>query len=780
MDDSFTTVEPRPYEARFKPTLVKRAKRRLESITILSDQAWEVSGDPKLGDQYPEYLVTLPPGDRTYTCSCHSHFHGGTRQKKMCSHVLAVILWRREQRVTPGVTARARTDGGQLPTSQDSPPASPGRVSFPPVAQDTGEDHGVGRKAHSEPVPVVDNRIGPNFGRPLRSGEGVAVSSSSLPSPVVGHSSPGPSPHFDPVADDPRHPSWVAGDADRMPEWVESFRDHQPEATERITDAYASGARVVFLDAPTGTGKTLIGDMVRRLVAPRNGLYVCTTIGLQEQVIRDFPNAALLKGRSNYPTYDNPAAFPEITSADCIKEQVVGEPGEPVMDCGRCRGTEVFGESGSAWHCDECHPWYLNPYEMARDAAAHARLAVLNTAYFLTEANGPGRFSGRELVVVDEADRLEEELMGQIEVTFSSRTLRELGLSVPEKVTVPSSWQAWIVGEAVPALREKWAQLNMRFKRAPRGSAERRKLNRRLKFYEDLGQKVRLLHDQLAEGWVLTGYSETPPRVTFRPIKVDQQAPEYLWRHGERWLLMSATIISPDQMAMDLGLERNQWRSVNVSSLFDRRRRPVIYRPAANMAQRNQTQAWPEMAAAVRRVLREHPDERVLVHTVSYKLAEYLANRLDDPRVVTYRSAAERQVVLERFKQVPGTVAIVPSWDRGVDLPDELCRVIVVAKVPYPYLGDKQVSARLHSRGGQGWYAMQTVRTLVQMTGRGMRHEDDWCITYILDEQFQTNVWKKSKAFLPSWWRDALEWGGNVTEEMQVNGKGGVRERLAE
>ena len=52
---------------------------------------------------------------------------------------------------------------------------------------------------------------------------------------------------------------------------------------------------------------------------------------------------------------------------------------------------------------------------------------------------------------------------------------------------------------------------------------------------------------------------------------------------------------------------------------------------------------------------------------------------------------------------------------------------------------------------------METVRSLVQMTGRGMRHEDDWCISYILDRQFTSNVWKK-RHLIPDWWQTSLKW----------------------
>jgi Rad3-related DNA helicase len=94
---------------------------------------------------------------------------------------------------------------------------------------------------------------------------------------------------------------------------------------------------------------------------------------------------------------------------------------------------------------------------------------------------------------------------------------------------------------------------------------------------------------------------------------------------------------------------------------------------------------------------------------------------------------------------------------RGVDFDGDKCRVQVVAKCPFPNLGDKKISARMHLPGGDLWYQVQTVRSMVQMTGRAVRGPDDWATTYILDKQFAVNVYRKSLRLFPRWWRDAVD-----------------------
>ncbi len=148
---------------------------------------------------------------------------------------------------------------------------------------------------------------------------------------------------------------------------------------------------------------------------------------------------------------------------------------------------------------------------------------------------------------------------------------------------------------------------------------------------------------------------------------------------------------------------------------------------------------------------------------------EYLSSRLGD-RAITYRSAKDREKALEDFRKSPNGILIAPSFERGIDLSDDQCRVVVVAKVPFPYLGDKQINKRLYSRGGQGWYSMQTIRSLVQMTGRAMRHEDDHCEIYIIDRQFMQSVWKRQETS-HSGGRTPSEMGGSPNLAAVRSGK---------
>ncbi len=481
-----------------------------------------------------------------------------------------------------------------------------------------------------------------------------------------------------------------------------------------------AGKKAVFLSAPTGSGKTLIAEMVRRSFRQK-AIYTCTTKTLQDQFVHDFTYAKVIKGRSNYKTLN----FPHTDWIACdLCEAVTRQD-----SCKYC---------GSPQSC---------PYNVAKDQASSSDLAVANVAYLLNEGQTEHtRFAGRGLVVVDEADALEDEMMRFVEISISPRMQKQLNLNPPEKKTVSDSWQKWLITEALPKVGGRLDRLQ--HASDPKQIRLRNTLSR---LYEKLDG---LTFD---DNWVYTGYDQG--YITFKPVKVDTSAPKYLWPLGKQWLLMSATIISAGQMAEDLGLADDEWALVECPSTFPVENRPIYVEPIADMTAKTKDTAWPILTNRVKQIADWH-DERILIHTVSYKLASHLADRLGS-RVITYRSAKERETALESFRASRNGILIAPSFERGIDLPDDQCRVVIVAKVPFPYLGDKQISKRLYSRGGRGWYAMQTVRSLVQMTGRAMRHEGDECEIYLLDRQFVSNIWKKSRHLIPEWWQEALVMRGS-------------------
>ena len=74
---------------------------------------------------------------------------------------------------------------------------------------------------------------------------------------------------------------------------------------------------------------------------------------------------------------------------------------------------------------------------------------------------------------------------------------------------------------------------------------------------------------------------------------------------------------------------------------------------------------------------------------------------------------------------------VSPSMDKAVDFPAEQCELIIVAKLPYPYLGTAVMKKRMKS--DHSYVTSQTLLALRQMIGRGCRSATDVCPVHILD-----------------------------------------------
>ncbi len=683
-------------------SLRKRAEKR--TVEQIGERTWRVLGEDSLNDAYHEYLVHLPEGDgkRKYDCECYHHGQGDVRRRKMCSHVLATILYRKT--APPWEDPQHKINEGieeALEFVKATTPAHKPVLKIVDEGVDTPRDDAAGRGEPVGPMREVARFLGVTAGT------------------------------LNEIALDPRH---EALGSPPIPEQFGSFRPHQWQAILEILEHFENGVKAVMLSAPTGSGKTLIGEAVQRLMPGRN-VYCCTTKTLQDQVVHDFPYSVVMKGRSNYRTQHR---------ADVTCEECTGTADKSYADCEWCD------------HRGEC------PYYVHKETAKMARFPILNMAYFLGETKNTdaSAFASRQVVVIDEADTLEDQLMGDIEVTLTASMRKWVGITTLPKKTVPDDWVRWLEEEALPAIQKKRAEVKSTA-RTLYGTDPKKK--RQLVRLERVIDKIRPLLKTTAdgvgtleEGWVMTGYvGKSDGDVTFKPITVAEHGFDSLWSRGRQFLLMTATLISPEQMAIDLGLEDDEWEVVQIGSTFDPERRPVIVDPVASMTAKTKDKSYPKIVTRIDELLDENPGVRILIHTVSYALTEYIFHQSKSGRLLTYRNAGEREATLERFLAIDDAVLLAPSFERGVDLPAEKCEVIIIAKVPFPYLGDKQIAARLHSKGGKTWYAVQTIRAIVQMCGRGMRSKDDWCDTYILDSQFK-RLWKNHRRLFPKWFREAV------------------------
>jgi len=512
-----------------------------------------------------------------------------------------------------------------------------------------------------------------------------------------------------------------------LPEIFKEWRDDQYTATVAIENC----TKPHFLgDIPVGVGKSLIGVGAHKILKSEKTIYTCGTKQLQDQILRDFAGLAVsLKGKSNYPCAAREDEFPQITADDCS-----------LSSPSACK-------------------YYSNcGYYQQREIARNSPLVVLNNAYFLNEANGfyPS-FSGNQLLIADEVDALDNALMSFVEFRITTRQLEKYGLIPPYHPEKKESWIEWIPG-TVDKLKEKADKVgyNLRFSNFMNWDKNDIEKNRSRKTMEKLAGRLNDLKIGLDYSWVFySSYSNGVTEWVFKPVNVGSYAKRYLWKHAEFSIGMSGTILDPNIMCKELGIQNCDY--MQLPSPFPVKNRPIHYKPVVNLKRSSMSTELPILKNAIEEDLKNYQYKKVLIHTVSYTIRNYLLETLQCKERLVSHESNNREEWLAKFKSSKyPLVMLSPSFDRGVDLREEdNCAAVFICKVPYMSLGDPQVKAKTETPGGWDWYFMKAIQTVMQMTGRHIRSVEQCGDTIIYDQQFE-KLLNKTKDIIPYWWKDAI------------------------
>ena len=505
-----------------------------------------------------------------------------------------------------------------------------------------------------------------------------------------------------------------------------TYRQGQREAIAQAKDAFKRGKRFVVIEAPTGSGKSAIAVTLAR---EAQSAYILTAQKLlQEQYLRDFPDMALMKGRSNYPCLVAPT---HAAAAPCIAGRKFPE-------------------------CDDCS------YFMAKDVAIAADNAIMNYAYYLAELNYSGGFGPRDLLVLDEAHNAEAALMGFIEITLSDVALRRVGIAE----SIPSAFDDLeffdFAEDVMPLLKGRSKALDLVLKKNQLPPDIALEQMQHKQWLDNQLGRLRVLSDSRAEDdveWVVERRrGDGGQSITFKPVKVSAFAEPLLFGFGERVLMLSATILDPPTYLRSLGIAPEEAEVIAVRSEFPPENRPIYPKPVAKLTRHHLERDLPKLVAEITDLLESHPFDKGVIHAHTYKIAAHIARNLPkryQKRLVTHYSADGRDAALEQhIRSREPTVLLTPSMTEGIDLADDLSRWQIICKLPYPYLGDPQIARRKEL--DSAWYEWRTCLTVVQAYGRSVRSAEDFAVTYVLDADFPAFV-KRQRKRLPGWFLEAVQ-----------------------
>ena len=516
-----------------------------------------------------------------------------------------------------------------------------------------------------------------------------------------------------------------------------SYRGNQREALEDIRDAFAAGNDVVLVRAPTGSGKSLLARAIAGCArtpddaAPSDatGAYYTTPqVSQLDDVAADdlLDDLKLIRGKRNY---------------SCI---LPGETDTPVdrAPCAREKGYD-------------CSVKHRCPYFSDRAIASNREIAAMTLAYFMRTA-GSEVFRKRDCVVIDEAHGLAEWAEMYAAIDLNPRTVPIWDdLKVPDISDIDRAVE--YADRLGNRCRREKDELLARQELDPHEAAERDRLQ------ELIGELDWFVEDyrdsESATTWVVDQPDGGGSGMTIKPMNPERYLSHTVWERGNKFALLSATILNKQAFCRQVGLDPANVALVDVGHTFPVENRPLYDVTQGKMTYEHRDETLPKIARTVVRVMQEHRGEKGIIHAHSYAIQERLADLLNDfgvgDRIRTH-DTDDRDAQLEAWKATDGEeVLLSVKMEEALDLKGDLARWQVVCKAPFLNTNDSRVAHRLEE-GQWAWYYRAALRTVIQACGRVVRAPDDYGATYLADRSL-LQVFDRAETDTPDWFREQVE-----------------------
>ncbi len=492
----------------------------------------------------------------------------------------------------------------------------------------------------------------------------------------------------------------------------DSFRDGQKEAILELIDGYEDG--VSELSASTGSGKSGIlycsGYGLMEQYGLSRVIYTTPQTSLVDQLEKDhFKGTAVLKGQQNYRCDLYPE---ELDVSSCPKRAAEGRKFQP---------------------CPECTYWQLRR-EFTRSRFGIATLDLVLSTKKLSDA---------DVLIVDESSDLEMALLRHYEVSLPAY--------VTEKNMIEGLEQ-WHE-EMEKKYKEIQIEVNELYSTISKNkkSMERfTKVSRQLLRTESHLQKVDEIIGMVNAGWpyLINEVKEgNDVRRKFKLVMGARLFNQLRDRYG--YIILASGTPTTES------LTKEYTKVVMPSPIPKSQRMVYYYTKIGKMSRDSINVTLPKVANKILEIYEENGRKNVLVHCHSYEgVAQPLYYRLHRKAPVILQSKATRESALEDFKAGTDNIYLSVNYAQGIDLKGDNFQTNIIAKVPYPYLGDAWVQKRKEADAG-AWYNMTTAVAVQQACGRCTRGPTDYSKSYILDASF-VGFLRRCKNLLQPWFVEAL------------------------
>ena len=558
---------------------------------------------------------------------------------------------------------------------------------------------------------------------------------------------------------------------------LKKIRNNQEKVLDEIEEAIKSNKKYIFLEAPTGFGKSPIAIT---LASYLGSSHICTsTKDLQNQYSKDFNFIKEGKGKRNFPCIlkENEGVHETCEYGPCQKQEDfdcvyktrlsdykinrLGTKFEHI-DIGQFEKLKYIKKNNQQIRFENLE-WEPCRYFHQKWISTKASHAIYNYKYFLSDLYFSNIMSKRELLVFDEVHNIESEVSNFKSFIINSENITRLfpKLQLPNRKE--EEIETWI------EFCEYYKETLLDFMEEVEFAIENNSLKEPFteKNLIDCINREKNLDFVLTDmktnknNWLVTNIDRKSKdlirKITLTPLDISHYFKEIL-DVSNYGLFMSATILNKEYLCKITGLSQDEIKFIRVThSDFPKENRPIHLMNLAWLNSRNILENLPIIAKTVNNIMSIHKNEKGIIHTTSYFQLEYIKNNLNKEnlhRLIESGPNTDRIETLQRHSQnTRPTVLISPSFYQGLDLKDDLSRFQIITKIPYPDLSDKKVAAL--RKKDKNWYLWNTFVRLTQTYGRSIRSQEDHASTYILDSNINYLLRNVNDMF-PSWFTEAI------------------------
>lgn len=495
--------------------------------------------------------------------------------------------------------------------------------------------------------------------------------------------------------------------------------------------------RYIVLEAGTGIGKSAIAKTLSGYYG--NSYVMTSTKMLQEQYENEFKNfdVSLLKGKANYP---------------CALDVK--------MSCAHGKCLEEAGTKANCYKFGKC------PYNNAFEQALRSEMFISSYALFLSFASHKKTkdvLVPRNLIVIDECHLLDDTLVDLAKVDINLEDIEkkffaETDLSFKEECYFHKSFVNDDDEKNIETLRlinemiEKRIQENKRRISILIGTNDKEEKKEIFALYKEkeaMEEYTRRISNYIetynSGNWIVKCDGSS---IICLPIASKNMFKEFIDKKAiKKVLFMSATIFGKNNFCQELGIDPEKTLYISEQSTFDPHRSPVVFNPILSFKMGEYDKTVDKAKNIVKDIIATHKNSKGIIHTGNYKVMNFLVNRIPSKRFIYKQNNASNEYLIKVHEKAKvASILVSPSMMSGVDLKEDLSRFQIIMKLPYASLSDPRI--KYISNTNFTFYAIKMLREFVQACGRSTRSEEDWSVTYVLDQGF-IRIWNNFKKYLP-------------------------------